>query len=115
MLVILDDHLAAVNGRPPASARARAAGQPERADPRRVGSRARLYVVPDVPDRAVVARIDRRLRVVLPAHRRLRRLSFDEDRFLQRQLSLRIGCKPPGKPLPWKVARAAEGVPDADA
>src|SRR5262245_16643710 len=52
--------------------------QSERADSRGVARRALPDVIADVPDRAVVGRIDGRLRVVFPAHHVLRILSFDE-------------------------------------
>ena len=49
--------------------RAGALRHAERADLRRIGGGAFLQVVADVPDRAVVGRIDRGRRVVLPAQR----------------------------------------------
>src|SRR5947208_731297 len=46
-----------------------ASGHAERADLRRVAGRVLLQVVADVPDRAVVRRIDGGRRVVFPAQR----------------------------------------------
>ena len=63
---------------------ARAARHAERPDARRVVHRALLQVIAHVPDRAVVARVHRSLRVVLPAQRaELRGLALDEHRLTQ--------------------------------
>src|SRR5262245_2108852 len=71
-----------------------AARQPECADLARVVGRVLLDVIPDVPDGAVVGRIHRGRRVVLPTHRGLNSLAFDQDRFLQRHLSWWIVGEP---------------------
>ena len=41
---------------------------PKRANPAGIAGLALLDVIADIPDRAIVARINRRLRVILPAH-----------------------------------------------
>src|SRR5262249_49323843 len=85
-----------------------ASRQLERSDARRVGRRALLHVVADVPDRAVVRWIDGGLRVVLPAHRGLRRLAVDQHRLVERQLTGRIGRQPRRDALTREARRAAE-------
>src|SRR5262245_27096944 len=69
-----------------------AARQPKRSDPARVRRRSLLEIIPDVPDGAIVHRIDRRLGVILPPQvapfgRRpdLRCLAFDENGLGERQ------------------------------
>src|SRR5688572_15514990 len=74
---------------------------PERADPRRVAGGSLLQVIADVPDRAVIARVDRRLGVVLPAKRvRLRGLSLDEHRLPKGEVAEGIVRETPGEALP---------------
>src|SRR4051812_13605854 len=69
-----------------------AARHSESANPRRERCRPGLQVVADVPDRAVVRRIDRGLSVVLPAQSvLLRRLSLGEYHFAKVQAARRIG------------------------
>src|SRR5688572_5827453 len=68
-----------------------AAGHTKSTDAARVVRRVFLHVVADVPDRAVVARVDGGLRVVLPPQRiRLRCLAFHEDRLVQGESPLRV-------------------------
>src|SRR5262249_11551716 len=91
-----------------------AAGQPEGADLRGIRVEALREIVADIPDRTVVARIQRGLRVVLPSQRVLRRLSLDQDRLAQREKAGRIGREPSRKALAGKVRRSADGVADCD-
>src|SRR5262245_40100254 len=91
-----------------------AAGKPERADLAGVVWGVLLEVVPHVPDRAVVARIHRGRRVILPAHRGLDALAFDEDRFLQGHLSQWIVGQPRGKALTGELRGAAVRVAERD-
>lgn len=80
----------------------------KRADPARVAGRAFLDVVAHVPDRTVVARVDRRLCVVFPTHRVLGSFAFHQHGLLQRQLAERVLREPAGKPLPGEVRRPSE-------
>src|SRR5688572_2862347 len=92
-----------------------AAGHAKRTDAARVVRRVLLHVVADVPDRAVVARVDRRLRVVLPPQRiRLRCFAFHEDRLVQGESPLRVVRQAAGEALAGEVRGAAERVADAD-
>src|SRR5437870_4811975 len=88
--------------------------QPERSNPARITRGAFLDVVADVPNRAVVARIDRGLRVVLPTHHGLRVLAFDEHALAERQLTGRVAGEPRGEALARKGRWPAERVADAD-
>src|SRR5215831_2077851 len=55
-------------------------------DPSAVARSPFLQIIADVPDGAIIGRVDGRLGVVFPAIRiLLGRLSFDHDRFAQRQ------------------------------
>src|SRR5258706_8743053 len=93
-----------------------AARQPERADARRVVGRALLHVVADIPYGAVVARVDRGLRVILPPQRRhLRRLALDEHGLAHREDAERVAHRTPREALTGEVGTAAEGVADPDA
>src|SRR5262249_43404014 len=96
------------------SVRLPAAGQTERADPARIGIGALLQIIADVPNCAVVARVDGGLRVVLPPQRVLRALAFGEYRLAERQQARWIVRQSPREALPGKVRRAAERVADPD-
>src|SRR5215468_5287266 len=66
---------------------AMATRQPKGADAARVAGRGFLDVIAGVPDRAVVAWINRGLRVILPAHCILCSLAFGQNSLCQRQLA----------------------------
>src|SRR3989442_12368269 len=87
-------------------------GQAERPDAGRVGRCALLYMIADVPDRAIVGGIHRGLRVILPPHQLLRRFAFRQHRFAKRQQAERIVGKPCGNTLTWIGRRASERVAD---
>src|SRR5690349_15375910 len=77
---------------------------PERPDPRRVARRILLQVIADIPDRAIVARVNGGLGVVLPAQGiGLRGFAFGENRLAKRQLAGRIIREPAGEALAGKV------------
>src|SRR5207253_1909697 len=80
-----------------------AARQAEGANLRRIRLDAFLQIIAHVPDRAVVVRVHGGLCIVLPSHRVLRALSFDEDRFPQSEYAWRIGGEPAGESLARKV------------
>src|SRR5262245_56995930 len=86
----------------------------ERPNLARVARGALLHVVSDVPDGAVVRRIDCRCRVVLPSHRRLDLFPLDQHRLLHRQLPWWIAWCPAGKALPGELCRTAVRVADPD-
>src|SRR5712671_1262405 len=89
--------------------------QPECADSRGVGGRILLEIVPHVPDRTVIARIDCGLTVVLPPDRvDLRRLAFYKHGLVQGENTKRIAGQPAGEALTGKIGRAPERIPDAD-
>src|SRR5262245_25584360 len=88
--------------------------QPERSDAARVARRILLEVVTDVPDRTVVARVDRRLRIILPPHHALRGFAFDQHRFAKRQLPRRVAGESAGESLADIVVAATERIADAD-
>jgi tricorn protease len=78
-------------------------------DTRRIVRGPLLEVVTDVPDRAVVARVDRGLRIIHPPQRvRLCGLSFDENHLVQRQDAQRIVREPPREALAGEVRRPTE-------
>src|SRR5438128_7363239 len=91
-----------------------AARKAEGANLRRIRPDAFLQIIAHVPDRAVVVRVHGGLCVVLPTHRVLGVLSFDEDGFSQSEYAWRIACQPAGEPLARKVWRAAERITDRD-
>lgn len=65
-----------------------------------------LEVVANVPESAVVGRIDVERCVVFPAQRiRLRRLALRKDGFVKRHLSFRIACESRGKALAGEAGR----------
>src|SRR6185295_13230720 len=66
------------------------------------------------PDGAIVARIDRRLRVVLPAHRVLRRFTFDHHGLVKGHHTGRVAREPAGQALARKIRRPAERIADRD-
>src|SRR5687768_6994229 len=85
----------------------------EGADACRVRRRTLLVIVAHVPDRAIVGRVHRRLRVIFPAIGvRLRSFSLDENRLAKRKNTWRIRCKTRGEALPGKVRCAAERIAD---
>src|SRR5579872_734972 len=80
-----------------------------------IGGAVLLVVVADVPERAVIGRIHRQRRVVLPAERRgLRSLAVRENRLAKGELALGIVRKPGSESLTRVVRRAAERVANAD-
>src|SRR5262245_37386387 len=91
-----------------------AARKAEGADAGRVAASVLLDVVADVPDRAVVARVDGGLRVVLPAHQALRRFALDQHGLAQRQHPLRIVRETGREALAGEGRDAAERVADPD-
>src|SRR6185437_8036474 len=92
-----------------------AARQSPGADPRRISRLAGLQVVPDVPERTVIARVQGQRRVVLPAQCiRLRSLSISQHRLVQSQRARLIARQPRREPLPRKVRAVAEGVAHRD-
>src|SRR5215831_20232558 len=87
----------------------------KRADARRVARRALLQVITDVPDRAVVRRVDRGLRVILPAQRTgLRRFSRGQHGLAQGKASARIVGETRREALAGEFSRPAVRVADAD-
>ena len=68
--------------------------QPERPNPARITRSAFLDVVADVPNRAVVGRVDRGLRVVLPTHHGLRVLAFGVPAIHLNRVQFGIGNDP---------------------
>src|SRR5581483_11963364 len=98
----------------PLSSTLAAARQPERTNACGVSVAAATEVITDVPHRAVVARIDRRLRVVLPPHHVLRRFTFDENRLARREHTGRIASEPGGEALAGEMRTAPERISDAD-
>src|SRR5947207_2032102 len=83
-----------------------ASRQTKSSNPARVIRRALLEIIAYVPNCAVVARINRGLRIVLPAHRILRGFAFDQYGFAQGQLPERIFREPRRKALAGKVRRS---------
>src|SRR5205807_2189182 len=81
-----------------------AARQAKAADLRRVVGRARLVVIADVPESAVIGRIHRESGVVLPAVAVcLRSRAVRQDGFGEGQLSRRIARHARRKPLAWVI------------
>src|SRR5215831_4026551 len=58
----------------------------KRADTTGIVSLSFFQIIADVPDCAIIGRVNRRLRVVLPTHNVLRRLTFDQNGFMKSQL-----------------------------
>src|SRR6185436_7470250 len=85
------------------SSRAVAARHSKSTDSSRVVRCVFFHIVADVPDRAVIARVYGRLRIVLPSHNVLRACALHQDSFPKRQLSRRVLCKPPRKALAREV------------
>src|SRR6185437_12141767 len=86
-----------------------AAGQAIRANARGVAWFALLQVVANVPERAIVARVDVQCRIVFPPQAvRLRSFARCHHGFMHSHLSLRISREPSGKALPRKARRATE-------
>src|SRR6266851_9546667 len=96
------------------AARISTAGQANRSYPGRIGRGVFFDIVPDIPDGAVVDRIHGGLRVVLPAHQRLRRLALDEHGLSKRQRAARIARQARGQPLAGIIRRTAKRVSDRD-
>src|SRR5438105_3980894 len=88
--------------------------QPKRPDPRRIANRVLLQIVPHIPYRPVVRRVDGRLGVVLPTHAVLRSLAFREYGLFEGQLPRWIARQPPGEPLAGEVRASPERVADTD-
>src|SRR5262245_21023450 len=97
-----------------ASTTATTTGQTKRADLARIAGRVFLEVIADVPDCAVVARINRRLCVVLPAHSVLRRCAFSQHSLAQGQQAERVTSPASSETLSGKVRRPTKRVTDAD-
>src|SRR5580704_2952373 len=89
--------------------------QSPRANACRVAIVARLQVIADIPERAVITRIQRQRRVVLPAQRvRLRGLPIGKNRLVQRHRARLVTRQPRGETLTSKRGAVAEGVTHCD-
>src|SRR3954470_15278679 len=84
-------------------------------DARRIVCCASLQIIPDIPDGAIIARVHRRLSVILPPQRNcLRRFPHGDDAFMNGETSARIGGESAGETLAGKLSGAAIRISDSD-